>query len=118
MRTDAQNPWLMAPMLVAALLACGPERSATPEAGLDLASLGDDGVRRVYGSTGDGSLGLPVAGGADVDGDGFADVAFGAMQASPLGVVGAGEVFVVWGDGEVTGAIDGSPAASAGRPGQ
>lgn len=95
---------------VLGLVACsssGPGL-AGPEAppGLDLATLGDEGVRRVYGSTGDGSLGLPVAGGVDVDGDGFADVALGAMQAAPAGVPGAGSIFLAWGDGQLSGAID------------
>lgn len=77
-----------------------------PDEGLDLATLADTELRRVYGSSGDGSLGLPVAGGSDVDGDGRLDTAFGAMQASPAGVSRAGLVFVVFGDGTVTGAID------------
>ncbi len=77
-----------------------------PDEGLDLAALDETDLRRVYGSTGDGSLGLPVAGGSDVDGDGLLDTAFGAMQASPLGVSRAGMVFVIFGDGTVTGSID------------
>jgi FG-GAP repeat len=94
--------------------ACGSsEPESTPPASLDLAELGDTGVRRVYGSTGDGSLGLPVAGGQDVDGDGLLDVAFAAMQAPALDVPGAGEVFVVFGDGSVEGPIDSAiPSAS------
>lgn len=102
------------------LVACGssgPELGArTPEAGLDLAPLGDEGLRRVYGSTGDGSLGLPVAGGVDVDGDGFGDMALGAMQADPAGTPGAGSIFLAWGDGRLSGAIDtATPSASVVR---
>jgi FG-GAP repeat len=73
------------PELAAALVlsACGSSRAidapSPPETGLDLALLGDTDVRRVYGSTGDGSLGLPVAGGSDVDGDGLLDTAFAAF---------------------------------------
>jgi FG-GAP repeat protein len=93
-------------------LGCGPSEGGAgsvesqADDGLDLAQLGDTGLRRVYGSTGDGSLGLPVAGGSDVDGDGHLDAAFGAMQASPLGVPHAGEVFLLLNDGSLSGAID------------
>jgi hypothetical protein len=96
--------------LVPLLLACSSSEDTGPEFGLDLASLGDEGLRRVYGSTGDGSLGLPVAGGLDVDGDGLPDVALGAMQATPLEAPRAGEVLVVFGDGTTTGAIDSAEA--------
>lgn len=94
-----------------ALLSCSsseePELGARADAtGLDLAALGDSGLRRVYGSTGNGSLGLPVAGGLDVDGDGLGDVALGAMQASPGAQLGAGSIFLAWGDGNLSGAID------------
>lgn len=94
-----------------ALLSCSSGSSSdlvsgSPASGLDLAALGDSGLRRVYGSTGNGSLGLPVAGGVDVDGDGLGDVALGAMQASPGALPGAGSIFLVWGDGSLSGAID------------
>jgi hypothetical protein len=82
-----------------------------PPEGLDLALVGDSGVRRVYGSTGDGSLGLPVAGGSDVDGDGLLDSAFAAMRASPLDVPGAGQIFVVFGDGSIDGPLDSAVAS-------
>jgi hypothetical protein len=98
------------PAFALALLACSAEPTvrleAQPLIGLDLAALGDSGLRRVYGSTGSGSLGLPVAGGGDVDGDGLADAALGAMQASPGGVPAAGSIFLAWGDGSLSGAID------------
>jgi FG-GAP repeat protein len=95
-------------MLGALALGCSPSADAAAAAddALDLALLGDTGLRRVYGSTGDGSFGLPVAGGSDVDGDGFLDAAFGAMQASPLGARRAGEIFVVLNDGSLSGALD------------
>lgn len=91
------------------LFACGASEASDEspsESGLDLATLGDTTLRRVYGSTGDGSLGLPVAGGSDLDGDGLLDTAFGAMQASPRDVSRAGQVFVIFGDGSVEGPID------------
>jgi FG-GAP repeat len=43
------------------------------------------------------SLGLAVAGLGDVNGDGFGDVAVGALGASPGGATLAGEVRVYWG---------------------
>jgi hypothetical protein len=90
------------------LAACGaPESTEAPvESALDLAVLGDSGLRRVYGSTGNGNLGLPVAGGSDVDGDGLLDTAFAAMRAAPREVRGAGQIFVILGDGSIEGPID------------
>lgn len=94
------------PLALAALfLACAPEQARTLP-GVDLLQLTEQQLRRVYGSTGDGSLGLTVAGGKDVDGDGLPDAAFAAMQASPGGVSGAGQIYLVLGDGTVSGALD------------
>ncbi len=92
----------------ASLLACGPEIEtlARDVASVDLNALGPGEVRRVYGSTGNGSLGLAVAGGYDVDGDGFLDSAFAAMQSSPNDVRGAGRVYLVFGDGTTRGELD------------
>lgn len=62
---------------------------------------------RVYGSSSvDGSFGVPVAGGGDVDGDGRGDVALSCMRASPYGRAGAGTVYLVFGSGEVEGTVD------------
>ena len=79
-----------------------------PARSLDLADIatGDPGLLRLHGSSGNGSFGVPVAGGADLDGDGDNDLALAAMRASPLGRGNAGEVFVLFGDGTVSGAID------------
>ena len=63
-------------------------------------------LTRIYGSTGDGRAGVPVAGGFDCDGDGFLDNAFAAIKASPLGRSGAGEVALVFGNGSIGGQID------------
>ncbi|HTV17185.1 MAG TPA: hypothetical protein VMG12_00900, partial [Polyangiaceae bacterium] len=102
-----------------ALVACSASPTVqvdtppAPPLGLDLATLGDSGLRRVYGSTGNGSLGLPVAGGLDVDGDALPDMALGAMQAFPGDVPGAGSIFLAWGDGRLSGALDTAiPSAS------
>ena len=74
---------------------------------IDLATQDDSSLLRVLGSLGDGGLrGVPVAGGADVDGDGHRDVAMAAMLASPLGRSGAGEVYLIFGDGTVAGTLD------------
>jgi len=78
---------------------------AQPVAVTDLA-VADRGIQRVFGSVGDGRFGVPVAGGHDVDGDGLADSAFAAMIAAPLGRFRAGQVFLVFGDGRIDGALD------------
>jgi hypothetical protein len=56
---------------------------------VDLAEIRD--LRRIHGSVGDGSRGVPVAGGGDLDGDGFVDTAMASMQATSLGRTAAGE---------------------------
>ncbi len=99
----------------------GAERDAAiaPEAGsetpnnlvqqvVDLAQLaGVDGFRRVYGTPeGDGTLGVPVAGSWDLDADGEVDFAMASFQASPLMRSGAGQIYVLFGDGRVSGDID------------
>lgn len=66
-----------------------------------------DGLyRRLLGSVGDGSFGVPVAGGFDMDMDGKNDYAMAAMRASPQGRNLAGQVFLVFGDSTATGLID------------
>ena len=101
----APSVWLAGLFLA---LGAGPTAADPPAHSLDLAAVSVEtgGLRRVHGSTGDGSSGVPVAGGHDCDGDGFRDYAFAAMRASPLGRTGAGEVALVFGDGTVQGAID------------
>ena len=81
---------------------------AQPEPVLDLAAISpDDGVvRRVYGATGDGRFGVPVAGGFDCDGDGHVDYAVAYFLSSPSGVLAAGEVDLVFGDGTTGGFVD------------
>ncbi len=69
---------------------------------LDLATVSTDLIR-VHGSTGNGSVGVPVAGGHDIDGDSHRDIAFAAMRATALGREQAGEVFLVFGDGTIGG---------------
>lgn len=74
---------------------------------IDLALLGDDAVMRVYGNLENGGMrGVPVAGGFDMDGDGHGDVAMSSMLASPFGRTGAGEVYLVFGDGTIAGSFD------------
>ncbi len=63
-------------------------------------------LSRVLGSTGPGAFGVPVAGGRDCDADGHADVAMAAMLASPLGRNGAGQIYLVFGDGTINGTRD------------
>ncbi|HKK23356.1 MAG TPA: hypothetical protein VJ947_06680, partial [Pseudohaliea sp.] len=93
-------------LLLSAALA--PAASAQPVAVTDLAALdsGDGRIERVHGSVGNGAVGVPVAGGHDLDGDGHVDTAFAAMLASPLGRDRAGQVFLVFGDGIIGGTSD------------
>ncbi len=75
-----------------------------------------EGFMRIHGSAGLGSYGVPVAGGQDFDGDGHSDFAIGAMTAnvtSPEVRVGAGQAFVIFGDGSISGTVD---TAVAGPP--
>ena len=77
------------------------------------------GLRRVFGSVGNGSHGTPVAGGVDVDGDGHLDYALSSMRASTntdLPPNEAGLVFVVFGDGTTSGPIDTSIPLNDGNP--
>jgi hypothetical protein len=92
----------------AVLLAFARAASADPAARtIDLATLGDDVLMRVYGNLEDGGArGVPVAGGFDMDGDGHRDVAMASMLASPAGRSGAGEVFLIFGDGTIAGSFD------------
>ncbi|HVS15653.1 MAG TPA: hypothetical protein VMV46_17140 [Thermoanaerobaculia bacterium] len=86
-----------------------PAAGATPPPNprvVDLATLGSDDLYRVHGSLGEGTFGVPVAGGFDIDGDGLADTAIGAMTASPLGRNFAGAVFLTFGDGARQGTVD------------
>ncbi len=93
--------WFAIGLLVASLA------GGQPETQLDLAQLpGEpDGLFRLYGSNGNGSLGLPVAAG-DLDGDGHGDLAAAFIQASPGFRFRAGEVDVVFGDGRIEGFVD------------
>ncbi len=76
---------------------------------IDIATLDTSGgFMRVHGSAGDGdgSFGVPVAGGADCDDDGARDIAFAAMRANPFGRDNAGEVYLVFGDATISGTLD------------
>ena len=82
---------------------------------LDLAPLDPllDPFLRVHGIDNDnggsfdlGAFGVPVAAGADVDGDGFEDLAVAHFRASPLGRTQAGIVNVVLGNGTVGSSYD------------
>jgi hypothetical protein len=84
------------------------ESFAQPAKLIDLAQVTtSQGVLlRVHGSAGDGSRGVPVAGAFDCDGDGRNDYAMASMQASPLGRSGAGQAYLVFGDGKAQGTLD------------
>ena len=82
--------------------------SAQPWTILDLATtpVEEGRLSRVSGSVGRGDQGLPVAGGFDVDGDGFKDVAVGFFKADTLGRQDGGEVNLVFGDGTLGDMVD------------
>jgi hypothetical protein len=61
---------------------------------------------RLLGSVGEGSSGVPVAGGFDMDKDGIRDYAMAAMRASPQGRSRAGQIFLVFGDNTAVGLVD------------
>ena len=63
-------------------------------------------LSRIYGSVGRGDQGVPVAGGVDVDGDGFRDLAVAYFKADPFGRTDAGEVNVIFGDGSLGDQLD------------
>ncbi|MEE8312065.1 MAG: FG-GAP repeat protein [Candidatus Binatia bacterium] len=89
--------------------------SAQPVRTLDLLTTSptDGELRRVHGSVGNGSFGVPVAGTLDCDGDGARDYAMASMLADPLGRENAGEIYLVFGDGTTGGTLDtASPQAS------
>lgn len=91
------------------LLVAIPGSGGEPVVEFDLAtaSTATDGVLRAYGSNGDGGLaGVPVAGGFDMDDDGLPDFAFASILSDPLGRLGAGEVYLLFGDGTVSGDWD------------
>ena len=95
-------------LMVAPLALSFPFLHAQAERILDIRSLdpGRDALIRVYGSVGQGNLGLPVAGPGDVDGDGYPDLGVAFMRASPLGRSGAGEVNLVFGKGHIGWSVD------------
>ncbi len=90
------------------LFSSGLARADGPARAVDIATLSTDepGLHRVHGSDGQGSNGVPVAGGFDCDGDGHRDMAFSALTARPLGRNLAGEAYLVFGDGTVQSTLD------------
>ena len=97
----------IAPFLALASLLVPPVATGQPHV-VDLAAIStaDGDLRRVYGSTGDGSFGVPIATGHDTDGDGHIDYAMAAMLADPMGRNNAGEVYLAFGDGTTGGDAD------------
>jgi hypothetical protein len=87
---------------------------AQPVRVIDLATFGtpEGELKRIYGSSqlvngsaASGARGVPVAGGGDVDDDGFQDYAFTSVEADPLDRVGAGEIIVLFGDDTIGGSF-------------
>jgi hypothetical protein len=98
--------WCQSLVLFLSTLAMAAQ--AQPVGTTDLAEFdpGDGLYKRVLGSVGTGATGVPVAGGLDIDKDGYPDYAMAAMRASPQGRSRAGQVFLVFGDDTAAGLID------------
>ncbi len=85
----------------------GVTAAAVPARQIDLASTEvGPGLLRLYGSAGEGYYGIAVAGPADADGDGKADVVMAAMVADPDGRTDAGIVYLHFGTGRIGGGVD------------
>ena len=65
----------------------------------------ESGLIRLYGSEGQGDFGLPVAGGHDVNGDGFNDFAMAAMLADQNSQ-NSGSIYLAFGNGQINYTID------------
>ena len=84
-----------------------PAAAQNPAHVVDLAETSTDtDFFRGLGSTGNGAFGVPVSGGHDIDGDGLPDTAFAAMTAGALGRSGNGLIFLVAGDGTISGTVN------------
>ena len=96
------------PLLLMCLSGASPTIQAQPVGSLDLNRVAttQDLIFRLIGSVGDGSAGVPVAGGFDLDNDGLNDFAMANFRAAPLSRAEAGQVFLVFGDGSIGGQID------------
>lgn len=83
-------------------------RADPPSVAVDVASLTTSGgdLLRLHGSVGTGSAGVPIAGGHDCDGDGFRDAVMASMLADLPGRQNAGIVYVLFGDGTISGTFD------------
>ena len=92
----------------AAMAGFAAPAAAEPAHTLDLAVLDTSGgsLRRVHGSDGVGSRGVPVAGGFDCNFDGNLDYGFSAMLADPAGRTDAGEAYLILGDGTISGTLE------------
>jgi hypothetical protein len=91
-----------------ACLTLGSAFAAPPALTFDLAqkSAPDGDLLRVGGAIGRGNFGVPVAGGFDMDGDGFIDYAAGYMTANRNDATRSGLVSLVFGDGTIVGEVD------------
>jgi len=101
-------PTVLIPTLLAWISLGNPPLQSQPVVTLDLLTMPTNNgeLSRVYGSDGSGSLGVPVAGGYDVDGDGFRDRAVGYFTIDSFGRDLSGEVDLIFGDGTINGTLD------------
>ena len=84
-----------------------PPPPPAAQAILDLNGLSvANGLIRVSGAESTGAFGVPVAGGFDCDNDGFLDYARSEMLASPFSRANAGQVRLIFGDGQINQSIN------------
>lgn len=99
-------------LFVFLVLLCPGPGLAAPSKTIDLAGLPPGmTITRVFGHgvRNGGTLGVPVCGGHDCDGDGFADYAFAQFQNEPMARrVKAGEVTFIFGDGSIGRTVNGA----------
>ena len=93
-------------VLLASLAPLSAQGQPAPILDLATATVDSGILHRVHGAEGTGRFGVPVAGGGDVDGDGFEDYAVAYMTAAPGGLNRAGKVELIFGDGTINGSID------------
>lgn len=105
---------LWSALVIAALLLPVVARAAPPSLEVDVATLGtgSGALLRLHGSLGSGASGVPIAGGFDCDGDGFKDATMASMRANLPGRLSAGIVYLLFGDGTISGTFDSAVAQS------
>lgn len=99
-------------LICVVLLAPAAVRADPPSIEIDLAGVATSSgnLLRLHGSVGNGAAGVPIAGGFDCDGDGFPDSVMASMLADLPGRQNTGIVYVLFGDGTISGTFDSAVA--------